>query len=128
VRFRFFLATTFLFFLPSGCGGPDPVQEDVISRDAFFQAYYDLRMAALRSPGLQISLEGRDSVLNALGLTEEDLLKFADTWGEDSEMMLGIWEEVDSLMREERLQWGLEEDGLDDLEELTRDTLGGNSS
>lgn len=128
MRFRFFLATTFLFFLPSGCGGPGPGQEDVISRDAFFQAYYDLRMAALRSPGLQISLEGRDSVLNALGLTEEDLLEFTEAWGEDSGMMLGIWEEVDSLMREERLQWGLEEDEPEGMEELRRDTLGGNSS
>jgi hypothetical protein len=130
VRFHLFLTTALLLLLPSGCSGPKPGREGVISRDAFFQAYYGLRMAALRSPGIQISLEARDSVLDALGLTEDDLLDFADAWGEDSEMMLGIWEEVDSLMREERLQWGIEEEeeGPARLEELEPDTAGGGSS
>lgn len=128
VRFQLFLATTLLLLLPSGCSGPESGHEDVISRDTFFQAYYGLRVAALRSPGLQISVEARDSVLDALGLTEDDLLDFADTWGEDSEMMLGIWEEVDSLMREERLQWGIEEEGPARPEELERDPSGGGSS
>ncbi len=86
------------------CGGPesDPRAQETISADAFAQAFFELRNVGLRSPEMEISLEDRDSVLAALGLKEEDLLTFVDVWGDDPEVMEGIWVAVDSLQREER--------------------------
>lgn len=77
---------------------------DTISRTTFVEVYYELRKKGLRSPGMEITIEGRDSVLAEHGVTEEDLLAFVDAWGSDFELMRGIWEEVDSLQREDRME------------------------
>ncbi len=75
---------------------------EAIPRDTFVAAYYQLRVAALESPGEVISVETRDSILDALGLTEEDLLQFVEVRGRNADLMKGVWEQVDSLMRENR--------------------------
>ncbi|MBT8396064.1 MAG: hypothetical protein HKO65_01755 [Gemmatimonadetes bacterium] len=90
------------------CGGPepDPAATDAISRERFIEAYFELRKVGLRSRGMDITLDSRDSVLAELGLTEADLLTFVDVWGDDGEMMISVWEEVDSLMMESRRAQG----------------------
>jgi hypothetical protein len=85
----------------SGSSSP-PGAGDTISQEAFVQAYYELRREALRSPSMEIGLEGRDSILDALQLAEADLIAFAEVWGGEGEVMLRIWEEVDSLLRGDR--------------------------
>ena len=87
------------------CGGSDvnPRAEEAISKDAFVEAYVELRTVGLRAPQMEISLAARDSVLSSLGLTQEDLLTFVDVWGRDGEYMEGVWAAVDSLLREERV-------------------------
>jgi hypothetical protein len=73
--------------------------EETISREAFVQAYVDLRAAALANTRVTISLEERDRILREAGLTEEDLLKFVEVRGTDVQLMKEIWEEVDSLIQ-----------------------------
>lgn len=85
-----------------GCtsNGPDPVGEEAISREAFVEAYRELRIAALRNPTGEIDLRDRDRILADLGVTEEDLEQFVEVWGRNGPFMEGVWHEVDSLMSE----------------------------
>ncbi len=102
MRIPFFMATVLLSVAACSGGGSNPRDEMAISREAFVQAYLQLRVEGLRSPGLEISLEARNRILDDLGVTGDDLLNFAEVWGSDGEVMQGIWQEVDSLMREAR--------------------------
>jgi hypothetical protein len=54
---------------------------------------------------MEISIQARDRILADLGVTEDDLLTFVDVWGSDAEMMVTVWEEVDSLLKAERRGW-----------------------
>jgi len=114
-----FVTLCFLVSIPFSsvaCGGPEsgPDLGATISRDQFVEAYFELRAAGLRSRGMDITLATRDSVLAELGLAEADLLTFAEVWGDDGEMMISVWEEVDSLIRETRTNQGEEEEGVFD--------------
>lgn len=87
-----------------GCSGEgsDPSQGETISREAFVEAFVELRTAALRNTSMEITLEERDRILADLGLTDEDLLTFAEVRSRDGPLMEGIWEEVDTLLRASR--------------------------
>lgn len=85
-----------------GPGESNPRADEAISSEAFVQAYFQLQTVGLKSPQREIDLRTRDSILSDLGLTEEDLLTFVDVWGGDGEVMVGVWQALDSLMREER--------------------------
>ena len=123
---------TFLFGVSLGsmalalaaCGGSGsvPGAADAISRDTFIQAYLELRIEGLRSHGGEISIEARDLILEEVGVSEEELLAFVDYWGTDPEMMEGVWEEVDSLMRETR-QVDLERESEEEFEEEDRERV-----
>jgi len=102
VRISVFMATVLLSSSACTGAGSNPQEDLAIPREDFVQAYYQLRVEGLRSPEMEISLEERNRILDDLGLTEDDLLTFAEVWGSDGEVMQGIWQEVDSLMREAR--------------------------
>jgi hypothetical protein len=106
VRIVTFLAIGSLLLTTGGCTGETsgPSRGDTISREQFIEAYHELRREGLRSPSMEIGLEARDRILENLGLTEEDLLTFAEVWGSDPEVMQGLWEELDSLMRVDRME------------------------
>jgi len=105
VRIVTFLSAGTMALTVAACSGfgSNPGEGDTISRDTFVRAYYELRLEGLRSLQIEISIEARDRVLEEVGVTEEELLSFIDLWGTDIEMMQGIWEEVDSLQREDRM-------------------------
>ncbi len=91
--------------LPSaGCSSPEPdlAEFQTIPRETFIQAYVELRAAALRSSRYQIGVAQRDSILEGLGITEQDLITFAETRGGDLEYLKELWAEVDSVMRSRR--------------------------
>lgn len=119
MRFVTLLILGFTPFAALACGGAtsDSPAPDTISKDQFVEAYFELRKAGLRSRGMEITLDTRDSVLAELGLTEEDLITFAEVWGDDGEVMISVWEEVDSLLVQARTpqgeEGGLSEEGLD---------------
>ncbi|HKK93287.1 MAG TPA: hypothetical protein VJ925_07610 [Longimicrobiales bacterium] len=79
-----------------GCAGESP--PETIDREAFVDAYVEIRTAALLRS--QPALEGpvKDSVLRELGVTEEQLLTFADVHGDDLEFMRGVWADVSTAL------------------------------
>jgi len=80
----------------SACGGPSPDQgiDDGLGKDAFIAAYVDLRLAALRNGGT-IDMRLRETVLSNHGVTEDDLLAFAEAHGRDVSFMSEVWQEVE---------------------------------
>lgn len=96
------LAVALLFGPSCTSRGSEGGQGAIISREAFIQAYVELRVEALGSPGEELPLERRDQILGNLGLDEEDLLDFVEARGRDIQFMRRVWEEVDSIMTERR--------------------------
>jgi len=102
-RFQLILLLLGLLF-SSACSsdGSEVDGTPAISRSDFIEAYVDLRVAALRIPGEELTVEARDRVLQELGLTEDDLIHFIEVHGRDAQFMRRVWEEVDSIITEKR--------------------------
>jgi hypothetical protein len=77
-----------LLLLCAACRG----DSGAIDRQVFIDTYVDLRTAALANPGAQIRPAQRDSVLTKHGVTEEDLLQFAEVHGRD------VWGAVEARL------------------------------
>lgn len=104
LRFRHLILTSAALFCASACASEDSRggSGGVISREAFIQAYVELRVTALEADEDALPLEQRDEILGNLGLEEEDLLNFVEVRGRDVQYMRGVWEEVDSIMAARR--------------------------
>lgn len=79
----------------------------LISREEFVEAYVALRLAALEESGgsddTPISPEARERTLAEHGVTEEELLRFAEIKGGDVAYMKELWSDVERRMGELRL-------------------------
>jgi hypothetical protein len=73
----------------------EPVEGDVIDRETFIATYVDLRMAAVESPDFRLPPGARDEVLARHGVDAEDLVRFAEAYGQDLELMNEVWTEVE---------------------------------
>jgi len=102
IRHLILLAVALLSGASCTSGDSGRGQGAIISREAFIQAYVELRVEALGTPGEEVPLERRDQILENLGLDEEDLLNFVEKRGRDIQFMRRVWEEVDSIMTERR--------------------------
>jgi len=91
------LCSTLLLFLLTACFGADRDQS-TIDAETFIATYVDLRAAALRSPDRQISDSERERVMAERGVTEEDLLRFADVHGRDVTFMRDLWDDVEQRL------------------------------
>jgi hypothetical protein len=80
----------------AACGGE--ASPETIDRDVFVSAYADLRIAAVETDSGRVAYTARDSILDALGVTEEDLTLFAELHAEDLEFMRDVWNEVELLL------------------------------
>ena len=81
----------------SGDGsGPN---DNVIDRDTFIAVYVELRAAALSLPGQLIDLDSKQAVLAEHGLSDSDLLDFAERHGRDAHFMSAVWMEVEDQLR-----------------------------
>lgn len=116
---------TYLLFLSAllpgtGCSfGPQGSDDgSTISREAFVDVLFDLRVAALQTSGQEITLEEKDRILEAHGLTEEDVLRFAEVRGGDPEFMEGVWAELRARLQDSRMELSGEEPGEDVEEEI----------
>lgn len=69
-----------------------------IERDTFVQTYANLRIAAVETDSGRIALAARDSILDAFGVTEDDLTLFAEVHAEDLDFMRDVWNDVELLM------------------------------
>jgi hypothetical protein len=104
LRFRYLILLAVALLPGASCTSCDSEggKGAIISREAFIQAYVELRVEALGTPGEELPLERRDQILENLGLSEEDLLNFVEARGRDIQFMRRVWEEVDSIMTERR--------------------------
>ncbi len=78
----------------------DPPPPETIDRESFVQAYVALRTAALQRGAASVDGPVRDTVLRESGVTEEELLTFAEVHGEDFTFMQSIWTEVSTQLEE----------------------------
>ena len=83
-------------------GESSPTQ--TISRDQFIDTYVALRVEGLRSEQQVISPEARARVLDAHGLTEGELLEFAETMGGDVDFMRDVWNEIEQRLEDLRTE------------------------
>jgi hypothetical protein len=72
--------------------------EETIGRDAFVEAYVDLRISALETDAQVMTDSLRAVVLARHGLTAEDLLGFAEAHARDLEFMRDVWNDVEAQM------------------------------
>lgn len=81
--------------LLAACGPSDP---PTIDRETFVTVYVELREAALRTPGGVIEPAARDEVLARHGLSEQDLVTFAEVHGDNVRYMAGVWREIEARL------------------------------
>ena len=79
------------------CSGSD-TGADTIDRETFISTYVDLRAAALRRDSREITDEERDSILGEYGVTEDELLSFAEVHGREVPFMQDLWDEVEGRL------------------------------
>lgn len=92
-------AALLLVALPLATGCEEALRAPaVIDRETFVEAYVGLRIASLERPGSELSEARRDSVLEAQGVTEEELLAFAEAHGSDVATMNEIWAEIQARL------------------------------
>lgn len=97
---RLALALAAALLVGAGACGDDPASYDgPIDRETFVATYVDLRLSALGTPSGVITDAERSRVLEEHGVTEDDLLGFADAWGADPAAMRSIWEDVQRRLR-----------------------------
>lgn len=81
-------------------GGADP--ETAIDRETFVETYLDLRAPVLVGTRERITPAEREAVLARHGVTEEQLLEFAEVHGADPGYMDDVWTEIESRLDELR--------------------------
>lgn len=78
-----------------GCGDRASDRGLAVSRARFVDTYVDLRIEALRTETETLTDSTRATVLARHGVTEEDLLDFAEAVGGDLDYMRDLWNEIE---------------------------------
>ena len=73
-------------------------KSEVIDREVLVGVYSDLRIAAVETDSGSISFSGRDSILDAIDVTEQDLTLFLQAHVEDLEFMRDVWNDIELRM------------------------------
>jgi hypothetical protein len=79
----------------AACEGGVP---DTIDREVFVDTYVALRIAALDADSAKLSETDRAEILARHGVTEQDLLDFADTHAVELDFMRDVWNDVELRM------------------------------
>lgn len=83
--------------------------EGVLDREVFITTYVELRADALLSDDGQLSDDDRARVLQEHGVSEDDLLAFAQQHGRDLAFMREVWDEVEERL--DAMRPVIDEDG-----------------
>lgn len=84
--------------LLASCGREHSPPE-ALTREAFVAVYVDLRVAALQGGGDDdLDEQVRDSILEAHGVTQEQVLAFAEGRATDLEFMRDLWNEIEARL------------------------------
>lgn len=91
--------------LAAACGRDGPVRaaKGGIDRETFIATYVDLRAVTIRGDSFAISDAQRAEVLARTGVTEAELLAFAELHGEDVPFMRSVWDEVEARLDAQRV-------------------------
>lgn len=89
----------------AACGGDAaaPAGDPGTDRETFIATYVDLRTEVIRGSTHELGEEQRRAVLARHGVTEEDLMSFAEFHGRDVAFMREVWDEVEARLDGERL-------------------------
>jgi len=86
---------TMVAAVPSlACNGGVAPGEGLPDRETFISAWVDFRLAGLQRPGLPITEADRNRILDQHGVTEEELLRFAEVVGQQPGTMQEILIEI----------------------------------
>lgn len=98
--------------LAAGCD--EDGEPETVSREVFAETYVALRVAELTEGGDEgISAGARERVLAEKGVTEEDLLTFAEVHGPNVSFMEQLWEDVEKRLEELRNTQDMTDPGAD---------------
>jgi hypothetical protein len=75
-------------------GVPGSERERTIPRETFIRAMVELRLLAAESPEEGVATTRRDGLLGELGVTSEQLIRFAEVHGRNVPYMNDVWNEV----------------------------------
>lgn len=88
--------------LAAACVGEGGSSGDGVTQEEFIEAFVALRAAGLQSATGVISPEDRERILAAEGVTQEELLEFAEIYGGNSPFMKDLWDSVESRLHHRR--------------------------
>ncbi len=74
-----------------------------LARDRFIATYVELRSVAVREDRSLMDAERRRQILEEHGVTEAELLAFAEAHGEDVAFMKKVWDDVEVKLDSLRL-------------------------
>jgi hypothetical protein len=98
---RVVIAAIALVWAVTACGEAGSPEDGSVDRATFVDSWVELRRAALASPTGQVPTAERDRILAERGVTQEQLLAFAEAHGADVAYMKKIWDEVAARLRPE---------------------------
>lgn len=81
-----------------GCDDRPSDRDLAVSRARFVDTYVDLRVEALRAESETLTDSARATVLARHGVTQEELLDFAEAMGGDLDYMRDIWNEIETRL------------------------------
>ncbi len=82
----------------SGCDDRPSERDLAVSRARFVDTYVDLRVEALRAETETLTDSARATVLRRHGVTEDELLDFAEAMGGDLDYMRDVWNEIEARL------------------------------
>lgn len=99
---RRFLYTACCAAVLTACAGAD--QATAIDRDRFVTTVVELRQAAVQTRGDPDSYDAmRAQILQANGVTEDELRQYVEMHGENVEHMAEVWNDINSRLTERGL-------------------------
>lgn len=97
VRGSWWLVLSSAALLQACGGGAAEPETATIQKDTFVTAYVELRQAAVDLDPERID-SARAAILTLHGLTQQDMLTFAEVHGADVNFMRGVWDEVEGRL------------------------------
>ena len=96
------LGSLLLALAPVACDGgiPSWERERTIPKETFIQTMVELRLEAARTMDHRITPGQRDRILDEMGVTDQELIRFAEAHGGNVPFMHEVWLEVDRRLRE----------------------------
>ncbi|HSM06785.1 MAG TPA: hypothetical protein VK858_19320 [Longimicrobiales bacterium] len=82
----------------TACGPDDGAMPETLDRETFVAVMVELRKAALAESDATLRPSEREQILGGHGVTEEDLLTFAEVHGQDPTYMAEVWRDIETRL------------------------------